>query len=241
MTKHKEIYVTPSYTKKIFANIKREGKGFSGRITPLFQTMMVQAPEDLEPITNEAANEEHVPIHSNDPLLSVKERVKKLKRRNKSKNPGRKRLRKVGRTTRIESSEDEGLGDQEDASKQGRKITDLDADVEEVKVEKVVSTAKVTIASTTTTTVDELTLAQTLIEIKATKPKAVTTAATITTTSVTRPKARGVVVQEPSEFTTTTSQPSQLSQAKDKGKAKMAEPEKPLKKKDQILIDEEIA
>ncbi|GKC68997.1 hypothetical protein Tco_1114880, partial [Tanacetum coccineum] len=25
----------------------REGKGFSGRITPLFQTMMVQAPEDM--------------------------------------------------------------------------------------------------------------------------------------------------------------------------------------------------
>ncbi|GKF12394.1 hypothetical protein Tco_0050320, partial [Tanacetum coccineum] len=60
----------------------------------------------------------------------------------------------------------------------------------------VVSTAEVTIDNTTTTTVDELTLAQTLIEIKATKSK-----------------ARGVIVQEPSEFTTTTSpsQPSQLS------------------------------
>ncbi|GKC26972.1 hypothetical protein Tco_1034266, partial [Tanacetum coccineum] len=69
----------------------------------------------------------------------------------------------------------------------------------------------------------------------------VTTAATTTTTAVTRPKARGVVVEEPSEFTTTTSQPSQLPHAKDKGKAKMIEPEKPLKKKDQFLIDEEIA
>ncbi|GKB56975.1 hypothetical protein Tco_0913161, partial [Tanacetum coccineum] len=118
----------------------------------------------------------------------------------------------------------------EDASKQGRKIADLDADAEvtlvdeaqgriddnlifdtrvfdeqEVEVEKVVSTAKVTSASATTTTVDELTLAQTLIEIKAAKPKDVTTAATTTTTAVTRPKARGVVAQEPSEFRTTTS------------------------------------
>ncbi|GJS53613.1 hypothetical protein Tco_0626975 [Tanacetum coccineum] len=66
-------------------------------------------------------------------------------------------------------------------------------DEEEVEVEKVVSTAEVTTASATTT-VDELTLAQTLIEIKAAKPKAVTTA---TTTAVTRPKARGVVVKEP--------------------------------------------
>ncbi|GJZ45796.1 hypothetical protein Tco_0593392 [Tanacetum coccineum] len=47
MSKHKGIYVTPSHTKKIFANMKREGKGFSGKITPLFQTMMVQAPEDM--------------------------------------------------------------------------------------------------------------------------------------------------------------------------------------------------
>ncbi|GKF03453.1 hypothetical protein Tco_0030376, partial [Tanacetum coccineum] len=124
-----------------------------------------------------------------------------------------------GRTARIESSKDEGLGAQEDASKQGRKITNLNADVEvtlveeaqernddnlmfdtkvfdeqEVEVEKVVSTAEVTTANaTTTTTVDELTLAQTLIEMKASKPKAVTTA-------VTRSKARGVVVQEPNQI-----------------------------------------
>ncbi|GJZ21493.1 hypothetical protein Tco_0558532 [Tanacetum coccineum] len=35
--------------------------------------------------------------------------------------------------------------------------------------------------------------------------------------------------------------PSQLPKAKDKGKAKMVEPEKPSKKKDQITIDEEVA
>ncbi|GKC25012.1 hypothetical protein Tco_1027162 [Tanacetum coccineum] len=47
MSKHKDICVTPSYTKNIFANMKREGKGISGRITPLFQTMMVQASEEV--------------------------------------------------------------------------------------------------------------------------------------------------------------------------------------------------
>ncbi|GKE52041.1 hypothetical protein Tco_1487197 [Tanacetum coccineum] len=65
----------------------------------------------------------------------------------------------------------------------------------------VVSTIEVTTDSSTTITVGELTLAQTLIEIKAAKPKA----------------------------------------AKDKGKAKMVEPEKPLKKKDQIMFDKEVA
>ncbi|GJZ52211.1 hypothetical protein Tco_0606726 [Tanacetum coccineum] len=275
MTKHKAIYVTPSHTKKVFSNMKREGKGFSKRVTPLFQTIMVQAPEELgegskiptdpqhtptiiqpstsqpqkkqprrkqrkdievpqpsgstEPITEEAVNAEHVPTHSNDPLLGeitkLKERVKKLERRNKSRTLGLKRLRKVGRSAQVVSFEDEVFDEQE------------------VKIdEKVVSTAEVTTVSDTTTTVDELTLAQTLIEIKAAKPKAVTTTATTTTTAITRPKARGVVVQEPSEFRTTTSssQTSQPPQAKDKGKAKMIEPEKPLKKKDQILIDEEI-
>ncbi|GKC17917.1 hypothetical protein Tco_1014699 [Tanacetum coccineum] len=269
MTKHKEIYITPSHTKKVFANLKREGKGFSGRVTPLFQTMMVQALEELEPITDEAANEEHVPIHSNDPLLSgedrlklnelielctnlsqrvldlentktsqaaeiakLKESVKKLERRNKSRTSGLKMLKKVGITARIESSEDEGLGAQEDESKQGMKIVNPNADAEEVEVENVVSTAKVTTVSATTTTVDELTLAQTLIKIKAAKPKAVITVGITTTTAVTRPKARGVLVEEPSEFTKTTSplQLSQLLQAKDNGKAKMIEQEEKLAK-----------
>ncbi|GJR18381.1 hypothetical protein Tco_0966908 [Tanacetum coccineum] len=100
----------------------------------------------------------------------------------------------------------------EDASKQGRKIADLDVDEEVTLIDEtqerndeeilfvtaageVVTTAnvEVTTASAPTITIDELTLAQTLIEIKAAKPKAIITAATTTT----RPKARGVVVQEP--------------------------------------------
>ncbi|GJY74610.1 hypothetical protein Tco_0479041, partial [Tanacetum coccineum] len=68
------------------------------------------------------------------------------------------------------------------------------------------------IGEVTTAKIDELTLAQTLIEIKAAKPKVVTTAATTTT----RPKGIGVVVQEPSEFRVP--QESQPSISKDKGK-----------------------
>ncbi|GJV18725.1 putative reverse transcriptase, RNA-dependent DNA polymerase [Tanacetum coccineum] len=106
------------------------------------------------------------------------------KGRNKSRTLGLKRLRKVGRSAQVISSEDEGLGAQEDASKHERKINDLDADAEvtlvdeaqgrnddnlmfdtrvldeqEVRVEKAVSTAEVTTVSATTITVDELTLA----------------------------------------------------------------------------------
>ncbi|GJV49196.1 hypothetical protein Tco_1439408 [Tanacetum coccineum] len=86
------------------------------------------------------------------------------------------------------------------------------------------------------TTMEEITLAQTLIQIKAAKPKVVTTAATTITT--TRPKARGVVVQDPSEFRTP--QESQPSMIKDKGKAIMIELEVPLKRKYQVALDEDL-
>ncbi|GJT28227.1 hypothetical protein Tco_0908502 [Tanacetum coccineum] len=47
------------------------------------------------------------------------------------------------------------------------------------------------------TNIEELTLAQTLIEFKAAKPKVITTAATTVTAADTRSK--GIVMQEPSE------------------------------------------
>ncbi|GKA87541.1 hypothetical protein Tco_0809305 [Tanacetum coccineum] len=74
----------------------------------------------------------------------------------------------------------------------------------------------------------ELTLAQTLAELKSA-----------------RPKTKWVVMQEPSESTPTISLqlPSRVKGqgSKDKGKANMIEPEKPLKKTDQIKFDEEEA
>ncbi|GKA15660.1 hypothetical protein Tco_0695407 [Tanacetum coccineum] len=42
MPTHKRIYIEPSHIKKIFGNMRRVGKSFSGRETPLFQTMVVQ-------------------------------------------------------------------------------------------------------------------------------------------------------------------------------------------------------
>ncbi|GKB15809.1 hypothetical protein Tco_0849732, partial [Tanacetum coccineum] len=47
MQSHKMIYVTPSHTKKIFGTMRRVGKGISGRETPLFPTMMVQAQAEM--------------------------------------------------------------------------------------------------------------------------------------------------------------------------------------------------
>ncbi|GKF08199.1 hypothetical protein Tco_0042423 [Tanacetum coccineum] len=46
MSNHKRIYIAPSHTEKIFGNMRRVRKGFSGRVTPLFPTMMVQAQQE---------------------------------------------------------------------------------------------------------------------------------------------------------------------------------------------------
>ncbi|GJV77564.1 hypothetical protein Tco_1509148 [Tanacetum coccineum] len=59
-----------------------------------------------------------------------------------------------------------------------------------------------------------------------------------------KPKVRRVMIQEPSEFTTTTTTtttPAASKPSQDKGKGKMIESEKPLKKKDQIMYDQEVA
>nr|GEU64943.1 hypothetical protein [Tanacetum cinerariifolium] len=86
---------------------------------------------------------------------------------------------------------------------------------------EVVTTAGIEVTSAATTSQifkDELTLAQTLIEIKAAKPKAITTTATTVTAAGTRPKEKRIVMQEPSK----TPSPKPIisfqkpSQAKDK-------------------------
>ncbi|GKG27082.1 hypothetical protein Tco_0402785, partial [Tanacetum coccineum] len=51
-------------------------------------------------------------------IADLKKRVQKLERQKKSRTTGLKRLRKVGMSTRVESSKDkDSLGDHEDASK----------------------------------------------------------------------------------------------------------------------------
>nr|GEX30583.1 hypothetical protein [Tanacetum cinerariifolium] len=61
-------------------------------------------------------------------IRSLKRRVKKLEKKANTKTHKLRRLYKIGSSIRVESSEDAGLGDQEDASKQRRMIVDLDAD-----------------------------------------------------------------------------------------------------------------
>ncbi|GJZ13949.1 hypothetical protein Tco_0549179 [Tanacetum coccineum] len=62
MSTHKKIFVNPFHTKKVFANMKRAGKDFSGRITPLFAKMMVQASEEVGEDSDHPTDSTQVPI-----------------------------------------------------------------------------------------------------------------------------------------------------------------------------------
>ncbi|GKC87234.1 hypothetical protein Tco_1147883, partial [Tanacetum coccineum] len=156
-------------------------------------------------------------------IASLKKKVKKLERRNKSRTLRLKRLRKGRKITDIDVDAEVTLIDETQGRNDDNLMFDIGVlDEQEVEVTKVVSTVEVTTESATTTTVDELTLAQTLIEIKPAKPK-----------------VRGVMIQEPIEFTTTTTTttPAASTPSLDKGKAKMIKFEKPLKGKDHIMCD----
>ncbi|GJZ71902.1 putative ribonuclease H-like domain-containing protein [Tanacetum coccineum] len=335
---HKRTYIAPFHTKKIFANMKRIRKGFSGKVTPLLDIMLIQnqtnvgegsgqptdpqhtpisdppsiteqiiaqsshqpknthkprkpkskvtqipqSGEPIEPVADEAVLKERgdslvraattassleieqvsgninktlskATLNEPNPqgtgsgsgprcqdtmgdkiaqtrvldlentktaqaqeIISLKLRVKKLEKKGGSRIHKLKRLYKVGRSARMVSSDEASLGDQEDASKQGRKIDDIDKDAEitlvdethgrygddlmfdtcvlddeevfagqdmaekEINVaEKEVSTADpvttagevVTTASVEVSTADDLTLVQTLIEIRSAKSK----------------------------------------------------------------------
>nr|GFA20914.1 hypothetical protein [Tanacetum cinerariifolium] len=105
-------------------------------------------------------------------------------------------------------------------------VDDLEGN--EVFVKKSVKDSVAPTTATTADVDDELTLAKTLIVIKVAKPKVIPT--TITTL-----RAKGIVFHEHVQAHKPT-----VSLSKDKGKAKMIEPEKPLKKKDQIALNEEV-
>ncbi|GKB90784.1 hypothetical protein Tco_0963056 [Tanacetum coccineum] len=184
---------------------------------------------------------EHTNTSQATEIATLKESVKKLEKKRRSKTYKPRRLYKVGLSRRIESSDDASLGAQEDASKQGRKIANLDVDAEVTLIDETqgrnnedlmfdtgvlngdevfeepmvnattttssilvsvvdpVTTASEVIATASVEIPEELTLAQTLIEIESVKPKVVTTAATTVTPTSTRPKAKGIVFHDQEE------------------------------------------
>ncbi|GKA54287.1 uncharacterized mitochondrial protein-like protein [Tanacetum coccineum] len=190
---------------------------------------------DLEKTKTTQANE----------IASLKRRVKKLEKKRSSRSHKLKRLYKVGLSARVESfSDEEDLG--KDASKQGRRINAIDAD-EDITLVNVQDDADNEIFDVDALTGDEVFVEQEVaakdvnltpnVPVNAASAPTKVSAATTTTATIPTPR-KGIVITELGTPTTTIS--SQQSQDNGKG-IMIEEPMKPMKKKFQIMLDEEVA
>ncbi|GJX30100.1 hypothetical protein Tco_0238179 [Tanacetum coccineum] len=176
----------------------------------------------LETIKTTQANE----------ITSLKKRVKKLKRRKKSRTQGLKRLYKVGSSRRVESSEKEGItlvSTYIDADTYMFRVQDLDGDevvvesearagekrnVEEVVVVIDTASIPVSVAAIIVSAVSEIPIVTTADELTL----AQALAKLKTAPKPPQDKGKGIMIEEP-----------------------VLEKEKPMKKQEQMRIDEELA
>ncbi|GJV73985.1 hypothetical protein Tco_1493980 [Tanacetum coccineum] len=269
-------------------NMKREGKGFSRRVTPLFPTMMVQAQEEIGEGSTNPTDPYHTPIitqpstsqpqkkhkprkpkkkdtqssgptytiaqdtiaqtgfenvskTSNDPLLSGEDSIQ-LKELMDFYTKLQQRVlnlenTKTGQAQEITISSEESLGE-EDASKQGRKIDNIDADEGVTLVDETVENQgrfnDEEMFDTGVLNDEEVFTRQDVAEKEVSTADPVTTAGEVVTTASVEVSTASPIADELTLAQT-------LIEIKNKGKGIMEEPEKPSKKKDQIRLDEELA
>nr|GEW38936.1 hypothetical protein [Tanacetum cinerariifolium] len=157
LSTHSTKYISPALTQKVFANMRRVGKGCSGVETPLFEGMLVAREPEEQSDTEEQAQPqgtdfpmslvqealdacaalarrvEHLEqdkVAQDLEIIKLKTRVKNLEKTNKVKTLKLRRLRKVGTSQRVDTSDDTLM---EDVSNQGRIIDKLDKDEDVVK------------------------------------------------------------------------------------------------------------
>nr|GEY54069.1 hypothetical protein [Tanacetum cinerariifolium]GEY54085.1 hypothetical protein [Tanacetum cinerariifolium] len=169
LSTHTTKYTSPALTQKVFANMRRVGKGFSRVETPLFEGMLVaqevqlQSPQPqpqpqqdagilinllqdvMDTCTTLSRRVEHLELDKIAQALEItklKRRVKKLERRNKVKVLKLRRLQKVETTQRVETSDGTVM---DDVSNQGRMIAEMDQDADVVleEAKEVAEDAKV--------------------------------------------------------------------------------------------------
>nr|GEW24998.1 hypothetical protein [Tanacetum cinerariifolium] len=162
--------------------------------TTLFMELLNNLLKTCTTLTRRVGNLEQDKIAQAFEITKLKQRVKRLEKKNKLKVYGLKRLRKVGTTQRVESSADTVMDDQEDASTQGDlehvdkvlSIQDDEPEPTELKeVIEVVTTAKLM--------TEVVTAAATPIIV------ATITAATITAAPSAARRRKGVVIRDPEE------------------------------------------
>nr|GFB42839.1 hypothetical protein [Tanacetum cinerariifolium] len=282
LSTHNTRFISPGLTQKVFANMRRVGKGFSRVETPLFEGMIAErqpADEELgaeqvqvdvdvavvEDVAEDVAHmatplppphgissppqepssppqQQHVtplaPTHGKAfpaEIVKLKERVKKLEKTDKVKSSKLRRLRKVGVSMQVESSDD-----MEDVFNQGRMINE-DEGIE-LDVVKVVTTSKlitkVVNAATSQVSAVSTTIPAASVTIPTAKLSIPAAAPTVVAAYIR--KRKRVTIRDPEEELPLKT-PAETPKVKDKGKGILVDTPKPMKKKDQIEMDAEYA
>ncbi|GKA23661.1 hypothetical protein Tco_0709694 [Tanacetum coccineum] len=99
-------YDTPSHTKKVFANMRRKGKDFSGTVTPLFPSIL--APQVVEGKgSGQPTEPQHIPTTASPshveqiPIVASSSQPKKTKKHRKTKRKATKISQSSGPTTLV--------------------------------------------------------------------------------------------------------------------------------------------
>nr|GEZ18045.1 hypothetical protein [Tanacetum cinerariifolium] len=253
LSTHTTCFISPALTQKVFANMRRVGKGFSGVETPLFEGMIAERQPAEEELGAEqvevdaavaAAIVEDVAEDVLDTCSALARRVEGLE------NDKAAQQLDIGRMI-ADMDMNEGIElvkDAEVAEYEGRNVADhtekhaemynididhsskvlsiQEDDTEVQEAVEIVTTAKLMTEVVTAAT--QVVAAST--PIPAVKPKILNIAAAL---AVSTRRRKGVVIRDPEEelsFDT----PAETPKVKDKGKGILIEALKPMKKKDQI-------
>nr|GEU51789.1 hypothetical protein [Tanacetum cinerariifolium] len=268
LSTHTTKYISLALTQKVFANMRRVGKGCSGVETPLFEGILVaREPKEHgdaeeqgnadnaaeEPVT--AALEDDVEdqyIPSPTPPTPLKQQPQDIPSKSQAQSPLPQPLRKVGTSQRVDTSDDTVM---EDVSNQGRMIVELDKDEgamlmnkkeETEEVKDITGDAQVEGRQTEIYQIDMDHAAKVLISavavvptVTAAVPAAIVTPAPVKVAVPSTRQRRGVVIRDLEEESSAKT-PTE-TKSKDKGKGIMVEEPKPMKKKQQVELDEAYA
>nr|GEX38580.1 hypothetical protein [Tanacetum cinerariifolium] len=182
---------------------------------------------------------EHDKVAQDLEILKLKTRVKKLERANKVKTVKLRRLRKVGTSQRIESSDNTLMEDVSNQWMEFNRAKDAVKETEEEAV-KVVTTAK--LITEVVAAVSEIVSA--VAVISSAVPETISVVAIPTVTALSIKVAAPVIAAVPStrrkKEESSVKTPTETT-SKDKGKGILVEEPKPMKKKQQVELDEAYA
>nr|GEX95739.1 hypothetical protein [Tanacetum cinerariifolium] len=238
LSTHTTRFISPALTQKVFANMRRVRKGFSGVETPLFEDMLAARQLAEEGITEEqvqaddtvaAAVQENVAEDKLE-ILKLKAKVKRLERANKGR-----MIDDLDKDEGIELAEKQAEIYHLDLDHSSKVLSMQEDDSKVQEVVKVVTTAKL-ITDVVTTATSQVSAASATISVA--KPSI--HAAALTVVAAYTRRRKGVIIRDPKEELSSKT-PAETPKLKDKGKGIMIETLKPIKKKDQIELDAEYA